>query len=96
MPVWKRTIILANTWAKVQEEELPLSALVTELTEKLKKLRPLPYPSINEELKELIQELEEFTSDDSDDFDELMSRIWDWGDQRVGFAKNCFIQVFGD
>lgn len=97
MSQWQRTLKMTDVW---NSEDIPLIARTA--AQKLKSLPPfVGFPEVEEEKLDLIEELESLAEDPettAEDFDDVWSRVYDWGDGQLDSwwngKKVCWIQTF--
>lgn len=107
MANWQRTIDISDAWKDADPDDFStIKDLVDDIIERLSALEDLPE---DEELGALVNDIkqdliEDFTtlnaSADSDvsDFDDIMERLYDWGDMALDSQLNgrkvCWIKTF--
>lgn len=105
MTDWQRKIDIHELWKQREDDEnsVTLQQLAGEIARQLKGLTPFRAPNeyLNDKRNELAEEFEdmaESTDVDVEDFDYLLSALYDWGDIKIsgGFfdAKTvCWIRT---
>lgn len=96
MANWQRTLNLKDVW---DTKEVLLIAKT--ISDRLRGLPPVGNEHIDyqrEELVEQFADLADDTSSDRDDFDELMSNLYDWADTPLDREWNgkkvCWVATF--
>jgi hypothetical protein len=105
MANWQRTVRLNPEWQLAKDGGITIQQLASSMVAKLKLIKPFaPDPlcadPIDCELEEIIERLQ-FLADDSaadrEEFDDIMSDLYDWGDISLGGAwpgkKVCWIDT---
>lgn len=100
MAQWQRTIRLQPTWDKAKSHEISIQELAAVISKKLKALRPFNDDYIDSERDNLVDEFEGLAEDESadrEDFDDIMCRLYDWGDMKLdndwNGKKVCWIDT---
>jgi hypothetical protein len=101
MANWQRTIKLQPEWGKADRREITAQDLARSIASKLRIVADLRLPELNDERDFIADEFAEFAADntgDFDDLDELMERLYDWGDTHIGgkffdAKKVCWIDT---
>ena len=78
MAQWQRKLDLTDVW---ESEDIPLIARTA--AKRLKLMLPLPDENLDYEREEFIDEFEALSEDpdaDTSDFDDVLRRLYDWGD----------------
>jgi hypothetical protein len=98
MSQWQRHLDIKYIWKLAEDEEITPQELAKQVAERLEKLPVFNIVDVDEELEEIILELKDFSDCDDvtfDDFDDIMSRLYDWGDisldDKFGGKKVCWI-----
>ena len=101
MTNWQRTIKLQPEWGMADRREITAQELARSIASKLRSVANLRLPELNDERDFIADEFAEFAADDTgdfDDLDELMERLYDWGDTHIGgeffdAKKVCWIDT---
>ena len=102
MANWQRTVRLNPEWDQASRGEITPQQLATAIAKKLRAVRPFKseLDDLNETLDEIATEFEEMGTDASittDDIDDVMHGLYDWGDIRLDDSWNgkrvCFIDT---
>lgn len=96
MALWLHRLKITVEWKQAENGELDPQALAAAIVLKLQELGGTA--NIDDVLQEVVEEFEALAEDqdaDFDDFDDVMSRLYDWGDTalRPG-VKRCWIATF--
>jgi len=88
MANWQRKILLNPEWSQAQDNEITVQALAASIAKKLRAVSNFTGSNadLNDTRDEIADEFEWLSEDDSagrDDFDCLMSSLYDWGDQKL-------------
>ncbi len=99
MANWQRTLRLNPEWEQAQEHEITISALAAVVAKRLKAIRSID-EQLDDERDEIVEEFEAMAADDeatANDFDDAMSRLYDWGntplDGEWNGKKACWIDT---
>lgn len=102
MANWQRKLRLQPEWGQRQDNEITAHQLAAAIARKLRALRPFHDESIDDERDEIADEFDAFSRDaeaDVDDFDDVMTRLYDWGDIRLddnwNGKKVCWVDSIG-
>lgn len=104
MTDWQRKIYLQPEWGKAEIDEITHQQLAKSIAAKLRLSRPFRNENIDGERDEIVSDMECIAGNDSataDDFDEILDRLYDWGDTHISGAffdakKVCWIDRFSD
>lgn len=105
MANWQRTIRLQPEWGAADRREISPQELARSIAAKLRAVPSFSaYPEVNEDRDFLVEEFEDFAADDTgdfDDIDELVDRLYDWGDthlsgQFFNAKKVCWIDAMSE
>lgn len=101
MAIWKTTLYLSDVWSKTDDGELPINTLAKIIADRLQALGEFSNQEVEDEkqfLVENFQHLSQETFVDCEDFDEEMSRLYDWADipldNNCNGKKVCWIKTF--
>ena len=88
MANWQRKIILNPEWDQAKDGEISYQELAAVITKRLRALKPFKaeLDDLNEELTEIADEFEWLGASADTNvaaIDDLMHRLYDWGDQRL-------------
>ena len=96
MADWQRTLPLKDVWPSRDPKQIAAA-----IAERLPKLRAFDDPVIDDERDMLVdgfKAIADNPSADVDDFDRVLERLYDWGDQRLdddwNGQKVCWVQTF--
>lgn len=106
MANWQRHLDIADAWKDAKKGALGIRELSKFIAARLKALRPLHHEEVDELRDELVEEFDALAADkgsDDDDltecFDELMERLYNWGDLKLddnwNGKKVCWIDTIG-
>ena len=100
MTKWQRKIDISNEWNKRQNNEITLEQLSKTIANKLKKLKPFNDGDIDFQKDELVDYFNDFKDHEGvEEFDNLMSMLYDWGDISLGgpdffnIKKVCWVNT---
>jgi hypothetical protein len=104
MSDWQREIRLQPHWGQCKDGKISIQQLARVVAAKLKAIRPFNDDELDAERDELVEEFEAFAADGDayrDDFDDIMDRLYDWGDTRldtkfIGGKKVCWIDTISN
>ena len=88
MANWQRKIDIKDSWKKAENKEITFQDLAKIIYKKLSKIEKFGIEEIDDELEELIWEFKSVITDqylDEEYFDDLMKRLYDWGDTLVNY-----------
>lgn len=98
MSDWQRTIDITREFQQAKAKEITYIDLAKAIVSKLKALPSFSEEFINENKEQLIEELEGYIleeSNDVDDLDGILTELYDWGDisldGKFGGKKVCWI-----
>lgn len=102
MADWQRTLHIEEEWNEAKDDKIDIWTLAKTVADKLRKLAPFPgFDDINDERDSIADELEGFAEDpdgDKDDFDCIMTRLYDWADTPLDSNWNgkkvCWVKTF--
>jgi hypothetical protein len=101
MSKWQRHLKLQPEWDEAKERKIEPWQLAIVIAARLKALKPFDDYDVDGEKEELVDELECLAEDKEatfDDFDDIMHRLFDWGDtsldNKFGGKKVCWIETF--
>lgn len=102
MANWQRKLDLKDVWGKIKSSELSLCELSRIVANRLGELRNFNnYPFIDEEKDEIVEEFCDLALNSETtkaDFDEVMEKLYDWGDLKLGNTwppeKVCWIGTY--
>ncbi len=85
MANWQIRLDIKDDWNLASERKISAKELASRVANKLQSLKSIKgFPEIEDEKQELIEELLGFSEDpgelDFNDFDGVMSRLYDWAD----------------
>jgi hypothetical protein len=92
MTKWKHTIDISQDWKMAENGSITPQQISKNIAEKLRGLKVNDIFQ-QEEHEDIIDELECLSEDDMatfNDFDVVMSRLYDWAD----YEKTCWIKTF--
>ena len=88
MANWLRTLDLTPDFEKAQNEAIRPSEMAKIVRVRLLALTPIPDSGLDELRKELATQFDD-VEDDTEDFDEAMDALYDWGDTAIDGGTNC-------
>lgn len=98
MSDWQRTIDITREFQQAKAKEITYVDLAKVIVSKLKSLPSFSEEFIDENKEQLIEELEGYVleeSNDVDDLDGILTELYDWGDisldGKFGGKKVCWI-----
>lgn len=102
MANWQRHLKLQPEWGQAQDEEISPQELAAVIAKRLKALMPFKDGYAEQQRLDLVDDFEA-AAEDADltvnDFDYLMSELYDWGDIRLDDKWNgkkvCWIDTTG-
>ena len=87
MANWQRKLNLKDVWNKSTEDgDMTVQELAGVISKRLKALRPLGDDGVDVERDEIADEFEGLSEDpdaDTNDFDNVMASLYDWGDMAL-------------
>lgn len=103
MANWQRHLRLQPEYGRAQDDELSICELAGVVAKRLRALRPLGDESLDNERDEIAEEFESLAGDpnaSTNDFDEAMHRLFDWGDTSLDESWNgkkaCWVDTISD
>lgn len=100
MADWQRRIRLNLEWEQAKEGEISTQELAAAISKRLKALTPFKDEYVEQSRLDLVDEFESAAEDADltvDNFDYLMSELYDWGDMRLDDTWNgkkvCWIDT---
>jgi hypothetical protein len=100
MANWQRTLNLVDIWEN-SEDNIPETARI--IAERLRALKPFPteFEELNEQREELACDFLDLYKDptaDTDEFNDIMRRLYDWADTAMDSnwngKKACWVKTF--
>lgn len=91
MADWQRVLQLKPEWEQAANGDIPIQSLAEAIATRLAKLKPFDDDRINEERDDLVAEfnaLAAYEDATADDFDDIMSRLYDWADTPLDSSWN--------
>ncbi|MFL6709257.1 MAG: hypothetical protein ACJ8HI_13725 [Massilia sp.] len=97
MADWQRTLPLKDVWPS--RDPRIIAAVIAE---RLSKLAPLAVDHVDEERDEIVDEFQSIAADpnaSTEDFDDVLCRLYDWADtplddDKWNGKKVCWVQTF--
>lgn len=102
MTNWQRQLDLHEEWEKVQPGDTPgMNAFCAFTANALKNLTKFDRKDVDDVRDELVERFEGAANDDTlstEEFDQLMDDLYNWGDMQIGGAffnavKVCWVNV---
>lgn len=95
MAYWQNRLEIAKEWQQAENGELTPQAMAAVVAIKLRKLEGAEVDEALDEVAEEFEALAEDQSADFDDFDDILSRLYAWGDTSLHPGmKRCWIATF--
>jgi len=101
MANWINVLDIKNEWDKVINNKIGTEELATIIAHKLSHINKGCNERLIKERDEIVADFIKFVacSEDTDEFDKLMNRLYDWGDTDIDGCvlygrKLCWIQTF--
>lgn len=102
MANWQRTLVLKDVWPKFREDELSVQEVAKVVSERLAELKPFNVKHIDKQKEELVDEFEALSEDedaDTNNFDDVLERLYDWADTPLdgnvlSGKKVCWVATF--
>ena len=92
MARWQHRLEIAEKWRQAENGELNPQSMASVRAIKLRKLKGANGDQTLDEVAEEFEALAEDQHADFDDFDDVMSRLYDWGDATLHPGlKRCWI-----
>jgi hypothetical protein len=102
MTIWQRTLNIKDLWEQREAEEISVEQLAHGIGARLKALAPFDgeHAYLNDTKDDLAEQFEEFSGDEVEDFDWIMSELYDWADIQIGgkffdAKKVCWVKTWG-
>ena len=86
MANWQSRLNLKDVWPAAKEGRITPQKLAATIAKRLRRLSPCKNQDILDERDEIADEFEAFSEDptaDTDEFDSIMERLYDWGDIKL-------------
>lgn len=100
MANWQRKVKLNPEWGRAKDGEVTINELAGVIAARLKALVPFGDDDLDNERDEIVEELESLAADQSaaiSDIDDIMDRLFDWGDSSLddnwNGKKACWIDT---
>lgn len=103
MAKWERKLDLAPEWQQAEDHEIAVQQLATVVAKRLEALQPFvgENESLEREKQVLVEEFQDLSEDedaDTDDFDILLTALYDWADTSLddnwNGRKACWISRY--
>ena len=94
MAKWMHVLRLSDLAQSARDRQITPMQYAEGVTNRLKWLLPSIQQDYAQELEDIIDNFECFSSDDWDDLDNEMSLLYDWADTSLGnFRKLCWVET---
>lgn len=102
MAQWQSTLDLKDVWGQYDTADISIQELSKVISERLLKLKPISTQFVLQGRDDLVEDFDDLSHDegaDVDDFDDIMARLYDWGDIRLSGdilsgKKVCWIKTY--
>ena len=91
MADWQRGRQLKPEWGQADNGDISIQSLAETVAVRLAKLKPFADKYINEERDDIVAEFKDLAENEdatADDFDAIMSRLYDWADTSLDSSWN--------